>query len=262
MHSFLSSRWLAWWSGSLFVLVLGERGEEGGPHHGDRLLESHFKAVVQGLRAHNSVLASIHHEAAQARVRWVRLVEFGKEPFRVDNDGARDVILSLEGHDLAEHGAFVLADGVVDDGLEDINIALAAPQGDLGLNQLNQTLDEQILEQITVSWTILSEALGHLLSRLGLQTLYELMCALHAIDTLLVLLFGFLNLEVALSDLQVLQHLILQTLLLGLNLFLRLGCEVGFHLGLDLFNTFDSLSADELDHAIHDQSWLLIVHFC
>ena len=53
---------------------LGERGEERGTHHRDGLLEGHFKTVVEGLRADDTVLLCVHDKAAQAGIGRVACI--------------------------------------------------------------------------------------------------------------------------------------------------------------------------------------------
>ena len=46
--------------------VLRERGEEGSSHRGDRLLEGHAEAIIEGLGAHNTISLGIHYKATEA----------------------------------------------------------------------------------------------------------------------------------------------------------------------------------------------------
>ena len=55
--------------------------------------------------------------------------------------------------------------------------------------------------------------------------------------------------------------MVIETLLLGLDHLLGLDGKVSFHLLIDLADTLLALSADELDHSLHDEGRLLIVHF-
>lgn len=137
---------------------------------------------------------------------------------------------------------------------------MAAAQRDSRLDELDQALHEQVLEQIGVLLLIVLEALGHLDASFSLQALHEFVGALHAIDTRFICGLRFLNLQVALSDLQVLEHLIVQALLLGLDHLLGLHGEVCLHLLLDLGDALAALLLDELDHASHNASLLCGVH--
>ena len=109
---------------------------------------------------------------------------------------------------------------LANDTLENVHIALSATKSDLWLDELDAALDEQVLQQVGVLLLIVGEALGHLYTSLILQTLDELVGTLHAIDTRFVLCLGSLDLKVALRNLQVLEHLVAQALLLGLDHFL------------------------------------------
>ena len=125
-------------------------GEQLFSHCGNRLLEDHFEAIVELLRADDAVLARVHDEAAKAGVRRVRRVQFRQKVAVIDSDNAGDIILTLKSLDLAEHGLLVLGNSIVNDTREKANVALSAPERDLGLNQLNQALDEKILQEIRV----------------------------------------------------------------------------------------------------------------
>jgi len=114
-------------------------------------------------------------------------------------------------------------------------------------------LNEQVLEQVSVLLLIVLEALSHLDASGRLQALDKLVSALHAIDTRFVLCLRLLNLHVALSNLQVLEHLIVKALLFGLDHLLRLDGEVSIHLLLDLIDTLAALLLDELDHTSHNR---------
>jgi len=141
---------------------------------------------------------------------------------------------------------------LVNDTGEHVHIALSATKSDLWLDELDAALDEQVLQQVSVLLLIVDEALGHLYTSLSLQTLDELVGTLHASDTRFVLCLGPLDLKVALRNLQVLEHLVAQALLLGLDHFLRLHGKVGLHLLSDVVDALTSLLLNELDHASHD----------
>ena len=102
---------------------------------------------------------------------------------------------------MGEHLLLVLINGLINDRGEDTNIALSASQGDLGLNEFNEALNEQVLEELSVFATVVLETLSHLDTSIVLQTLHQLVCALHSSDTLFVLVLRLLNLQVALSNL-------------------------------------------------------------
>ena len=95
----------------------------------------------------------------------------------------------------------------------------------------------------------------------GLKGFDKFVSSLHAIDARFILSLRSLDLEVTLSDLQILEHLVIETLLLSLDHLFRLDGKVSFHLLIDLADTLLALSADELDHSLHDEGRLLIVHF-
>lgn len=135
------------------------------------MLEGHGEAVVEGLRAHDTVFTGVHDEAAEARVGGVLRVELGQELLVVDSDGAGDVVLAFEGNNLREHLLLVLLDCLVYNRGQDSNIALSAPEGDLGLNQLDESLDEEVLQELGVLTTVVGEALGHLDTSVTLQAL-------------------------------------------------------------------------------------------
>ena len=234
------------------VSLLGQRGEKRSSHGWDGLLEGQSETIIEFLGANDAVLASIHDEATKTRVGWVFRFELWQEVFVVDSHSARNVILSFEGLDLAEHRALVLLNCLSNHTRQDIYVALSASQRHSRLDKLDQALHEQVLEQVSVLLLVVLETLGHLKSSRGLQTLDKLVCALHAVDTRFISRLRFLNLKVALSDLQVLEHLVMKTLLFGLDHFLRLHGEVRLHLLLNLVDTFATLLLNELDHAIHD----------
>ena len=215
-------------------------------------MEGHGEAIIKFLGANDAILASIHHEAAKAGVSWVRSIELGEEVLVIDGDNAGNISFAFKGLHPAEHGILVLLDGLVDYTRQDVHITLSASKSHLSLNKLNKTLNEQVLEKISVLLLIVLEAFGHLDASSGLQAFDELVSALHAIDTRFVLRLRFLNLKVALSNLQVLEHLIVESLLLSLDHLLRLHSEVGLHLLGDLVDTLATLLLNELDHASHD----------
>ena len=99
---------------------------------------------------------------------------------------------------------------------------------------------------------IVHESLGHLKSSRFFQAFHELVGSLHTIDTRFICCLRFLNLHVALSNLQVFQHLVAKALLLRLDHLLRLHSEVSLHLLRDLVHTLATLLLDKLDHASHD----------
>ncbi len=242
-------------------LVLAcKRGEQGGSHLRDGKLEGHGQTVVQLLRAHNTILLGEHDEAAQARPRWVSLVIIWQEFLAIDNDGAGDIVLSLKGDDLGEHSGLVLGNSIINDRVEEVLVTLTAAKSDLGLNELDQALDEQVLKELLMgSWVVL-ELLMHLSASLSLETLNQLVGALHTINTRFVLGLRPLDLHVALSNLQVFGGLVLQTLLLGLDHVLRLSGEVILHLLLNGLDALPTLSANEVGHAINDGLGLHVVH--
>ena len=172
---------------SLFSLaLLRQAGEQGCSHLRDRLLESQREPVVEGLRAHNAVLTGVHDESSEARVGRVLSVELGQEALVVDSHGARNIIFAFKSLHLRKHLFFVLGYGVFNDRLENFNVALPAPQGDSWLDELDETLDEEVLEEARVLIPVISETLGHLDSSVALQTLDKLVGAAHAGDSLLV----------------------------------------------------------------------------
>ena len=183
-------------------------------------MEGHCETIVESLRANNAILFGVHNEATQARVSWVLCIELGKELLVVDSHSARDIIFTLKSGNLANHRGFVLLNSLVNDTRQNVHIALSATKSDLWLNEFDETLNEQILQQVGILLLIVGEALSHLDTSLGLQALNELVGTLHAIDTSFVLCLGFLNFKVALGNLQVLEHLITQALLLSLDHFL------------------------------------------
>lgn len=156
-------------------------------------------------------------------------------------DDARNVVFAFESLNLAEHLLFVLGNGVVDNGGERINVALSAPKSHLGLDQLNQTLDKQVLQKVRVGVSVISELLLHLNTSLFLKGFNEGVGLLHTLDSGLVHLLGPSNLEVTLCSLQVLLVLVLKSLLFGLDHLLRLHGEILVHLLLDLLDSFLAL---------------------
>ena len=79
------------------------------------------------------------------------------------------------------------------------------------------------------------------------------MCFPHSVDALFVCVLGFLDFQVTLCNLQVLEHLVVKTLLLGLDHLLGLDGEVCLHLLSNLVHALDTLSFDKLNHALHNK---------
>ena len=232
--------------------LFAERWEELGSHHWDGLLVGHGESVVEGLGADDAVLLGVHHEATQARVGWVLLVVFWEELLLVHSHIAWDVVLAFEGLDLAEHELLVLLDSLVNDSLEEVLVTLAASENNLWLDQLDESLNKQLLQQSGVLVLVSLESVVHGHTSLLLQRLDQLVDGLHASNALLVLLRTLLNLKVDFCDAEVLLELVQQTLLLSMDELLLLHSEVNLSLVLDLEHTLVSVLSNELNHALHD----------
>ena len=100
-------------------------------------MEGHCETIVESLRANNAILSGVHDEAAQARVRWVRWSELGKEPLIVDSNYAGNVFFTLERGDLREHGGLVLLNRLVNDTSQNVHIALSAAKSNLWFDELD-----------------------------------------------------------------------------------------------------------------------------
>ena len=235
--------------------------EEHASHLGNGLLEGHFEAIVESLGAHDAVLASIHNEATKAGVSRVLSVVLRQELCLVNLDFARQLVAALERFDLRKHGALILLNSIADDGLEDADIALAAAQSHLGLNQLDQTLHEQVFEEVGVRVAILRHLLGHPLTSRTQQALHQVVSMFHALNARSVHFLRLGDLRRDLGLLHILQHLILQFLGLIKKLLLREGGELIISLPFNLLDTLSALLLDELDHALHDPLRLTLVHF-
>ena len=256
------SGWLfrAIYSG-LSISGVGKRGEERCSHSRNTLLEGHTQAVIKFLGANNAVLLGIHNEASEAWVSRVLSIEFGKEVLIIDSDDTWDITLAFESSYLAQHSLLVNRDSFINDTWQGLHITLPASKSHLWFNQFDQALNKKVLEEGGVLISVLHKALSHLETSFILKTFDQFISSLHAIDTRFICCLRFLNLEVAFCDLQVLQHLIIKTLLFGLNHLFWLHGEVRLHLLLDLVNSLATLRANELDHTVHDELWLLVVHF-
>ena len=124
------------------VSLLGKWGEKWSSHGGNWLLESHRKAIIKGLGAHDAILASIHDESAQARVSWVLSIVLGKEVLIIDCHDARNVVFAFKSLDLAKHGWLVLLNCLIDNARQDIDIALSASESNLWLDEFDEALNE------------------------------------------------------------------------------------------------------------------------
>jgi len=169
------------------VASFRQRREQVSSHSRDRLIEGHCETIVKLLGADNTVLAGVHDEASEARVGGVFTVELGQEVSIVDSDNARDIVLTFEGFNLREHALFVLSNSLINDSGENANIRLSASKSDLRLNQLDQTLNEQVLKEGGVLVRVVGEALGHLETGSILKGLNQLVGFLHAVDAGFVL---------------------------------------------------------------------------
>jgi len=83
----------------------------------------------------------------------------------IDPNLTWDVVFPLEGHDLLDHQLLVLFDSVVNYTLQDFNIAFTASEGDLWLDQLDETLDKKRPHECLILVGVRLETLNH--SELG-----------------------------------------------------------------------------------------------
>ena len=89
--------------------------EEHASHLGDGLLERHLETVIESLRAHNAVLASIHNEATKAGVSRILSVVLRQELCLVNLDFAWEFVASLERFDLRKHGVLIFGNSFIND---------------------------------------------------------------------------------------------------------------------------------------------------
>ena len=236
------------------VSLLLVRGEEGFADVRDRLLVDEHHAVVERLRAHDSVLLSEHDESAEAGfVRGIR-VPAREETGLVNFNFTGKVVLSLELDNLAQHFALVFFDSVVFNALNKREVLLATTQHNLWLNHLDQTLHEQLVQKVFINALVLN-LFGQSLFSVLLQAFNQLVCFAHLVDPDSIEVLGALDLIINTRLLQIssvlvvkLDALLLNDLLLATgNLVLAAvfnGLDLGFLLSLDI-----------LLHNVADLAW-------
>ena len=100
----------------------------------------------------------------------------------------------------------------------------------------------------------------HRLLGVLLQALNHFVSLLHSRNAHFVLLSTFLNLQIDLSNIQILVELFVEPLFLGFNHLFFLHCEIILHLHVDVRHTLFSMGLNESDHGTQDIVSLALVH--
>lgn len=218
------------------------------PDRWDRRLETKINSVINRLREHNFTLLRENLESTDDTVCFI-IFDTLKVRF-INNDVAWYVGRghTLESLHLADHELAVFLDSSWLDFLEHCHIRCPASNENLRLHHLNESLDEEILEEFLVDRFVLLDLISQLRLCLGLQVLDILVYFAHSGDPHLVLFLRLLDLQSDLLVLQVGLEVVVNDLLLLLEVFHGSDREFLRFTLLDASNLFITVLVDERDH--------------
>lgn len=219
----------------------------------DRCTEAQANTLVDRLREHNLAALDQHLEAADdARLRVV--VGTGQVLARVDRYLARDVVrrLALEDLNLVHDHLLVFADSLFHDLLDEADVLLAAANDDGGLHELDESLKQQVLQQLLVGFLVVGKVLLDLVAADDVQLVDVVIDLAHLHNPLLVLLLGFLDFELNLLVGQIVLERLRDLVLFSADIRILLDGElVEFGL-LDPRNFLLAVLLDEVHHVCED----------
>lgn len=165
------------------------RGEQDAADIGDGLLVAELQALVEGVGAHDFALAGVQFDSSEATLLFivdVLFVELREVLDGVDLELERG-FLALEHSNIFFHELLVLRTGFGKDALDEALVALSADNVDLGLGELDEALNDELLKEFLVAVLVVLEVGGEAALSLVVGLLDKLVDSGHLLDSLLVL---------------------------------------------------------------------------
>lgn len=234
-------------------LLSPHRREEHVSDSRDGGLEAEVNAAIHCLGEHNLALLGEHIEATEAAGLRVSVNALNPVVL-VNHNVARDLLGALirEHLDLLDDHVAIFLDNLVLDLLNEVSILLAATDEHVGLEELDETLQQQVLEEFLVAIDVLSELVLDGSTSILTKLINVDIDGLHSLDSTLVLLLRLGDLDEDLMLLEVLLGIFLNSLLgRGNELVLLDGVRVS-STGSDSCNFLAAVLSNELDHVLED----------